>query len=130
MALGGDIHQKVYSEPGYDDHREDADDPVDDQYGESHQVALVPDSWLAELMGQPSIPVNSLHGQGIKTLAKGLVPLAHAEDGLIEAIHAPALSPFLLAVQWHPEWKASQNPHSIKIFEAFGDACRARLSGL
>ncbi|MFM4902267.1 gamma-glutamyl-gamma-aminobutyrate hydrolase family protein [Aeromonas hydrophila] len=130
VALGGDIHQKVYSEPGYDDHREDADDPVDDQYGESHQVELVPGSWLAELMGQPSIPVNSLHGQGIKTLAKGLEPLAHAEDGLIEAIHAPTLSSFLLAVQWHPEWKASENPHSIKIFEAFGDACRARLSGV
>ncbi|MBW3812733.1 gamma-glutamyl-gamma-aminobutyrate hydrolase family protein, partial [Aeromonas hydrophila] len=31
---------------------------------------------------------------------------------------------------WHPEWKASENPHSIKIFEAFGDACRARLSSL
>ncbi|MGY3893357.1 gamma-glutamyl-gamma-aminobutyrate hydrolase family protein [Aeromonas enterica] len=129
VALGGDIHQKVYNEPGYDDHREDSDDPVDEQYGESHQVELVPGSWFAELMGQPSIPVNSLHGQGIKTLAKRLEPLAHAEDGLIEALHAPALASFLLAVQWHPEWKANENPHSIKIFEAFGDACRARLAG-
>jgi putative glutamine amidotransferase len=129
VALGGDIHQKVYNEPGYDDHREDSDDPVDEQYGESHQVELVPGSWFAELMGQPSIPVNSLHGQGIKTLAKRLEPLAHAEDGLIEALHAAALAAFLLAVQWHPEWKANENPHSIKIFEAFGDACRARLAG-
>jgi gamma-glutamyl-gamma-aminobutyrate hydrolase PuuD len=75
--------------------------------GESHQVELVPGSWLAELMGQPSIPVNSLHGPGIKTLAKGLEPLAHAEDGLIEAIR-PRPLPFLLAVQWHPEWKAAR----------------------
>ncbi|MFM5162127.1 hypothetical protein ACEUBB_03480 [Aeromonas rivipollensis] len=35
---------------------------------------------------------------------------------------APTL--FLLAVQWHPEWKAKENPHSIKLFSAFGDACR------
>ncbi|MGL5707850.1 MAG: gamma-glutamyl-gamma-aminobutyrate hydrolase family protein, partial [Aeromonas sp.] len=70
------------------------------------------------------IPVNSLHGQGLNRLGEGLEPLAHAEDGLVEAIHAPALSPFLLAVQWHPEWKASENPHSIKIFQSFGDACR------
>lgn len=124
VALGGDIHQKVYCEPGYADHREDADDPVEEQYGHSHQVSLVPGSWFADLMGEAQIPVNSLHGQGIKTLAKGLAPLAHAEDGLIEAIHAPVLSPFLLAVQWHPEWKAKENPHSIKLFSAFGDACR------
>ncbi len=126
VALGGDIHQKVYNEPGYDDHREDADDPVDEQYGPSHQIKLLPGSWFAELMGEEQIPVNSLHGQGINRLGNGLEPLAHAEDGLIEALHAPALSPFLRAVQWHPEWKANENPHSIKIFQAFGDACRQR----
>ncbi|WP_204381511.1 gamma-glutamyl-gamma-aminobutyrate hydrolase family protein, partial [Aeromonas veronii] len=64
VALGGDIHQKVYNEPGYDDHREDADDPVDEQYGPSHQIKLLPGSWFAELMGEEQIPVNSLHGQG------------------------------------------------------------------
>ncbi|MGL5774138.1 MAG: gamma-glutamyl-gamma-aminobutyrate hydrolase family protein [Aeromonas veronii] len=126
VALGGDIHQKVYTEPGYDDHREDADDPVDEQYGPSHQIELLPGSWFADLMGAEQIPVNSLHGQGLNRLGEGLEPLAHAEDGLVEAIHAPALSPFLLAVQWHPEWKASENPHSIKIFQSFGDACRRR----
>ncbi len=52
VALGGDIHQKVYNEPGYDDHREDADDPVDEQYGPSHQIKLLPGSWFAELMGK------------------------------------------------------------------------------
>ncbi|WP_323117223.1 gamma-glutamyl-gamma-aminobutyrate hydrolase family protein, partial [Klebsiella quasivariicola] len=61
VALGGDIHQKVYNEPGYDDHREDADDPVDEQYGPSHQIKLLPGSWFAELMGEEQIPVNSLH---------------------------------------------------------------------
>lgn len=49
---------------------------------------------------------------------------------MIEAIHAPELPQFTLAVQWHPEWKASENPHSIKLFEAFGAACRARSQRL
>ena len=31
VALGGTIHQKVYSLDGYNDHREDSDDPVDVQ---------------------------------------------------------------------------------------------------
>jgi putative glutamine amidotransferase len=95
---------------------------VDDQYGESHQVELVPGTWLAELMGQPSIPVNSLHGQGIKTLAKGLA-LAHAEDGLIEAIHAPP-SPLPAGGAVAPGVEGEREPHSIKLFTAFGDACR------
>ena len=28
--------------------------------------------------------------------------------------------------QQHPEWRIAQNPHSMKMFGAFGDACRAR----
>jgi putative glutamine amidotransferase len=47
----------------------------------------------------------------------------------VEAIHAPSLSPFLFAVQWHPEWQAAQNPDSVKIFQAFGEACRRQVEG-
>ncbi|RYE66468.1 MAG: gamma-glutamyl-gamma-aminobutyrate hydrolase family protein, partial [Oxalobacteraceae bacterium] len=40
---------------------------------------------------------------------------------------------FTLAVQWHPEWRIQHNPYSMKMFRAFGDACRAyreqRLDG-
>ncbi|QKE62253.1 gamma-glutamyl-gamma-aminobutyrate hydrolase family protein [Aquipseudomonas campi] len=128
VALGGDMHQKVYAEPGFDDHREDTDEPVEVQYAQSHAVRLVPDSWLAKLMGSEEIHVNSLHGQGIKTLGKGLEALAYAEDGLVEAFHAPALPQFTFAVQWHPEWRAASNPDSVKIFQAFGEACRQRAA--
>ena len=31
---------------------------------------------------------------------------------------------FLLAVQWHPEWRHSENPESKAMFAAFGDAVR------
>ena len=79
-------------------------------------------------MGKDEIQVNSLHGQAIRNLGKGLEVLATAEDGLIEAIHAPSLSPFLFAVQWHPEWQAAKNPDSVKIFQAFGDACHRRVA--
>lgn len=128
VALGGDMHQKLYEEPGLNDHREDSDDPVPAQYSDSHSVRLVPDSWLAELMRSEEIRVNSLHGQGIKTLGKGLEAIAFAEDGLVEALHAPTLSPFLFAVQWHPEWQAAENADSVKIFQAFGEACRQRVA--
>ncbi|MGV8918038.1 MAG: gamma-glutamyl-gamma-aminobutyrate hydrolase family protein [Pseudomonas sp.] len=127
VALGGDMYQKLYAEPGFNDHRENSADPVAVQYAAVHGVRLAADSWLRKLMQTDVIRVNSLHGQGLKTLGKGLEPLAHAEDGLVEAVHAPSLSPFLVAVQWHPEWQAAQNPDSVKIFQAFGEACRQQV---
>ncbi|HDS1679460.1 TPA: gamma-glutamyl-gamma-aminobutyrate hydrolase family protein [Pseudomonas putida] len=127
VALGGDIYQKVYAEPGFNDHRENPEDPVDVQYAQVHGVKIKPGSWLRETLGTDEIRVNSLHGQGLRNLGAGIEPIAHAEDGLVEAIHAPSISPFLFAVQWHPEWQAAKNPDSIKIFQAFGDACRAQV---
>lgn len=124
VALGGTIHQKAYEVPGLNDHREDSNDPVAVQYADSHTVQALPGSWFAELMGDAAFPVNSLHGQALDQLGEGVEALAHAEDGLVEAIHLPGVEQFTLAVQWHPEWQAAQNPHSVKIFKAFGDACR------
>jgi putative glutamine amidotransferase len=128
VALGGDLHQKVYSMPGYNDHREDGEAEVPQQYADAHSVKVVPGTWFADLMQSADVPVNSLHGQGIANLGKGLEPLAHAEDGLIEAVHMPGLPQFTLAVQWHPEWQAAQNPYSIRMYKAFGDACRKRAA--
>jgi putative glutamine amidotransferase len=128
VALGGDMHQKLYAVDGLNDHREDSDDEVHEQYGESHPLRLLPNTWLANLLVDEEISVNSLHGQGIKTLGKGLEPLAIADDGLIEAIHLPEAAQFTLGVQWHPEWQASENPHSVLIFQAFGDACRKQAA--
>lgn len=31
---------------------------------------------------------------------------------------------FTLAVQWHPEWQVEDNPQSMRLFGAFGQACR------
>lgn len=124
VALGGDIHQKLYAVPGVQDHRENPEDPVAVQYANSHGVALNPGSWLAEALGQADIRVNSLHGQGIDRLAEGLEVLGRAPDGTIEAFHGPSISPFIVGVQWHPEWQASDNPVSIRLFQAFGEACR------
>jgi putative glutamine amidotransferase len=128
VALGGTIHQKAYEVPGFNDHREDSTDPVAVQYSDSHTVRALPGSWFAELMGEEAFPVNSLHGQAVDQLGEGVEALAHAEDGLIEAFHLPGVEQFTLAVQWHPEWQAAQNPHSVKIFKAFGDACRERAA--
>jgi putative glutamine amidotransferase len=76
-------------------------------------------------LGSTRIPVNSLHGQGVNELGPGLTVEAVAEDGLVEAFSVSTAPGFTLAVQWHPEWRIAQNPYSMKMFGAFGDACRA-----
>jgi len=125
VAFGGSLYQKVHEQPGFMDHRENKDDPLDVQYGPAHDIALVPGGLLATLAGDTRATVNSLHGQGVRRLGDGLVVEAQAPDGLIEAFRhdGPA---FMLAVQWHPEWKVADNPFYLSFFRAFGDACRAR----
>jgi putative glutamine amidotransferase len=72
--------------------------------------------------------VNSLHGQGISQLAPGLEALGHAPDGLVEAFGVKGAHTFAYAVQFHPEWRCWETPFYAAIFEAFGKACRQRMS--
>jgi putative glutamine amidotransferase len=126
VALGGSLHQAVHAMPGMADHRERKDDTLDQQYAPSHRVLLDPGGRMVQILnGAGEIMVNSLHGQGINQLAPGLAVEAHADDGLVEAYRVADAKGFTLAVQWHPEWRFSDNPDSVKLFRAFGDACRA-----
>lgn len=126
VALGGTLWQQVHATGQHLDHREDKDQPLDVQYAPAHALTLTPGGWLAQAAGGLEARVNSLHGQGIRTLAPGLQIEAVAPDGLIEAMRLPPDQGWLLAVQWHPEWKVLQHPFYRGIFELFGAAVAAR----
>ena len=126
VVLGGTLHQKVHEVPGYHNHLENKDDPLDIQYGPSHPVGLPENGLLRALLGSDTAMVNSLHGQGVAKLADGVSVEAIADDGLVEAFRVDDVPGFALAVQWHPEWKATENELSKAIFKAFGGACRER----
>ncbi len=126
VALGGTLHQKVHEVPGYHNHLENKDDPLDVQYGPAHDVNLVDGGVLRGLSGTDRVMVNSLHAQGVARLADGVSVEAIADDGLIEAFRVDDAQAFALAVQWHPEWRVMDNGFSKAIFKAFGDACRER----
>jgi putative glutamine amidotransferase len=128
VALGGTLHQKVHEIPGFDDHREDLDDELDEQYAPVHPVRLAQGGLLARVAGTGEVMVNSLHGQGLRTPGRGLVVEATAPDGLVEAVRLDSPDTFLLAVQWHPEWKVRENPFYLGIFQAFAAACQARAA--
>lgn len=128
VALGGTLHQKVHEVPGLDDHRENTEDPLGVQYAPSHPVDLAEGGLLAGIAGAPEAMVNSLHGQGLRTLGPRLAVEATARDGLVEAVRLDDPGPFLLAVQWHPEWRVTENPFYLGLFQAFAAACRERAS--
>jgi putative glutamine amidotransferase len=128
VALGGTLHRDVAAVPGYHSHLENKSDPLDVQYGPSHPVSLMEGGLLRSLAGSDSVMVNSLHGQGIAQLADDVTVEAVADDGLIEAFRVDTAAGFNLSVQWHPEWRVSENEFSMAIFGAFGDACRARAA--
>ena len=124
VALGGTLHQKVHEVPGFHVHKENPDDPLDVQYAPSHALNLVEGGHLHELAGTTNVMVNSLHSQGVAKLPDGITVEAIADDGLIEGFSVDSVPGFALAVQWHPEWKVTQDEFSMAIFKAFGDACR------
>jgi putative glutamine amidotransferase len=125
VALGGSLHQAVHEVAGLHDHRENKEGTLEAQYAPAHDVNIVPGGRMAAILsGAASIRVNSLHGQGVARLAPGLVAEAHAEDGLVEAFSVSGAPGFTLALQWHPEWRVLENPDSMKLFSAFGTACR------
>ncbi len=125
VALGGSLHQAVQQVPGFDDHRADDRQPAEVQYAASHPVQVEPGGVLARVLDREVFEVNSLHGQAVHRLADGLRVEARAPDGVIEAFSHPVAPAFNLCVQWHPEWLAQDNPVSMQILRAFGDACRA-----
>lgn len=127
VAFGGSLYQKVHEQPGLLDHRENPDDPLDKQYGPAHPVALEADGLLAGIAGSDEAMVNSLHGQGVARLGAGLIVEARAPDGLIEAFRHGSAA-FLVGVQWHPEWRVTENPFYLGLFQAFGAACRVRAA--
>ncbi len=123
VALGGTLHQRVHEVPGRLNHRSQKDAPGG-PYSPSHSVTLTPGGWLTKLFGATEVMVNSLHSQGIDRPAPRLFVEAVAPDGQIEAVSLPGAR-FVVGVQWHPEYKALENPVSTALFAAFAEACHA-----
>ncbi len=128
VAFGGTLWQKLQDVPGFLDHRELPELPLETQYAPVHEITLTPGGLLQRLAGGAgTVRVNSLHSQGVRELGKGLSVEARASDGVIEAFRVSAAKQFALAVQWHPEWRVMDNEFSKALFAEFGAACRERI---
>lgn len=117
-ALGGTLFQDIAALKAHAQEHRQHSVPV---HAEEtfHTVTLTEgDHPLRAILGKDALDVNSFHHQGIEKLAEPLIAIAHADDGLIEAIAYPAMT-FCMAVQWHPEMLAADRPNHAGIFSTF-----------
>lgn len=128
VALGGTLWQHVEEVPGLHPHHADPTQPLAVQYAPRHEVVLAEGGLLRGLAGRERVRVNSLHHQGVRTLAPGLVVEAHADDGLVEGFRVQAAQRLAVGVQWHPEWGVPGDPFAVRLFEAFAAAARDRAA--
>jgi len=73
--------------------------------------------------------VNSSHHQAVKRLGRGLLPVAWAEDGVVEALERRrGDGGWLVLVQWHPERMPGTEVRA-RLFRVFVESCRTQAQG-
>ena len=132
VALGGSLHYRIHQLPGKNDHRRPQDDDVtpEEVHRPNHLVKFTAGGLFQSLTGCDEMMVNSLHGQGIDRLGEGLVVEATSPDGVIEGLRYDDDTQFVVGVQWHAEWQPEKHTLSTALYNAFGEAARARAARL
>ncbi|SLN31016.1 Gamma-glutamyl-gamma-aminobutyrate hydrolase PuuD [Aquimixticola soesokkakensis] len=122
VAMGGTLYPEIRDLPGRMNHRMPPDGSIEEKFALRHKVTLAQGGVFAKLFGAQEVMTNTLHGQGIKEAGARIVVEGYAPDGTPEAIYVQGARGFTLAVQWHPEWNAANDPVSRPLFVAFGKA--------
>lgn len=120
VARGGTLYQDIRVQlPGARNHN--LTNRV--RGAKTHPIEIVAGSLLARATGVTHHDVNSFHHQCVKDPGEGVSVIAHAPDGVPEAIEIAGF-PFAMAVQFHPERMYTIDPVMRRLFAAFVAACR------
>ena len=125
VAFGGTLRRDMADNPDLIPHHAPSQKTFAEYFEHIHPVELVEGGVLERAYKTDSIDVVSVHYQGVDKLGAGLTVEATAPDGVIEAISATINGGQVLAVQWHPELKAHENPQSQTFFKLLGRALRS-----
>lgn len=122
VAYGGTLHQDLNA-----DGATELRHYIAERYDEhEHEVELCEHGWLSSLYGDVRrARVNSIHHQGVKRLAEGLIIEARSSDGVIECVRREDM--FMVGVQWHPEFHDERFPDLLPkapLLNAFIAAAR------
>lgn len=124
VAFGGTLRRDMAEHPDLIPHHAPSEHSLEQYFEHVHPVRLTPKGILHRAYDQDELNVISVHYQGVEKLAPGLTVEALAPDGVVEAISAQVNGGQVLAVQWHPEWRAHENPQSQTFFKLLGKALR------
>lgn len=80
------------------------------------KVEIKSGSKLEDVLKTSRLWVNALHHQAVDTIGDSLEIVAKEDTGIAQAIENPA-HPFLIGVQWHPEYMP-QIPRQRALFKA------------
>ena len=118
VALGGTLYQDIATEcPSEISHQQSEPKTLP-----SHEVKIISDTPLMELICKKRMIANSFHHQAIKALGEGLLVTAYSRDGIIEAIYYNGES-YIRGYQWHPELLYT-NAENKAIFDNFIKYCK------
>jgi putative glutamine amidotransferase len=123
VAFGGTLRRDMADHPELIAHHAPSHLGFEDYFAHTHPVNLH-DGLLRRAYGRDELDVVSVHYQGVDKLGAGLHVEATAPDGVVEAVSTEVNGAPVLAVQWHPEWKAHENPQSQLFFRLLGKALR------
>ena len=118
VALGGTLDQHITDRPGLLVHGDPAHGPGG---GVDHDVRVDGDSRLAHALGVTHCSVRSHHHQAVAELAPKATATAWTDDGIIEGFELN--EGWVVAVQWHPEATAADDPIQQRLFDAFVAEC-------
>ena len=91
-----------------------------------HEVTFDPGSRLAQMAGGNRARVNSSHHQSVLQPGRNLRVVAHAPDGVIEAVEWTGDANWIVGVQWHPERMVAADELSQSLFRELAAAAVAR----
>jgi putative glutamine amidotransferase len=129
VAMGGSLYPEIRDLEGRMNHRMPPDGTLEEKFALRHDVTVSEGGVFHKVFGASVVRTNTLHGQGIKETGERIVIDGTAPDGTPEAIYVDSAPGFALGVQWHPEYRAAEDPVSRPLFSAFGEAVLAWSKG-
>lgn len=126
VAFGGTLRRDMAFHPDLLAHHAPSEHSFDQFFDHSHPVKLTPGGVLHRAYDREELNVISVHYQGADRLGAGLKVEAVAPDGVVEAVSANVNGAQVLAVQWHPEWRAHDDPDRQTFFRLMGKALRGQ----
>ena len=91
-----------------------------------HEITFDAGSRLAQMAGANQARVNSSHHQSVLKAGRNLRVVAHAPDGVIEAVEWTGDANWIVGVQWHPERMVAADELSQSLFRDLAAAAVAR----